>query len=511
MPRAQVDHGLAQTRSYRGPLKHGLTSNPCHPMFLLCALCVLCGPASALLEVRGGRFVDDGLPVFLRTAMYYQPHAFHHYFWSELDESMVAPDLEMMKGQGLNGLVLQVNWGAFMPAVDVERESFTWDEETEKKLVRILELAREKEMYVILWLTWARAPEGVGTKAHPARRDLGGKEHPPFSGYLLHDYPALAIRETFAWTACLAFHERVAKLTNSFGNVILDPLDWQHLNMNYWSWGDTQNLAVWREHLQRINPELQHWNERWSEKNATWEDVLLPIDTHVETTAARLAGSLYAGLPAAPYNAAKWQDFNEWHDAAFVRIARQIIQALERGSPRAPIGQRIDRWRYGGWRTRTWAPWQPEGDLELAPGRFFFVTYYPKERHDAEGTEKELSDTIRQVRERDECGYPIMVWETGIDLPGLYGDADNETREAAQQDHLDGVAATAERLGLLGLGWWVWRDYHMSAASLQYGLVGIDGTEKQAAELLRWAYGPESKATKQTDKAPPNKRQRGRK
>jgi hypothetical protein len=442
--------------------------------------------------------------------MYYQPHAFHQYFWTELDESMLEPDLEKTKEQGLNTIVLQVDWGAFMPKVDVEAQTFTWAADSEAKLRRMLELADERGMYVILWFTWARAPEGIGAKRYEASPDLGGTEHPPFHGYLVRDYPAIAINDAFAWRACLTFHERIAKVTSLFENVILDPLDWQHLNMNYWSWADAENLAAWRAHLRGIDPDLQHWNERWGEENATWGDVLLPVDSHVQNTAAKPAGGPYAGLAITPYDAPKWHDFNDWHDAVFVRIAREILAALERGDPRAPIGQRIDRWRYGQWRPRTWAPWRPPDETALAPSRFFFLTYYPRTREDAEKSEERLAETIRNVRERDERGYPIMLWETGIDLAGLFGGDDAKAREEAQYGYLDVVAATAERLGLIGFGWWVWRDYHMSEASLQYGIVGTDGAEKKAVELLRWGYGPKAEAEEGTGRPRGEKKRPGR-
>jgi len=482
-----------------------MRSRPLAACVALCVLCVLCGPAAALLELRHGRLLDDGLPVFLRAAMYYQPHAFHQYFWTELDESMVALDLDKMRAQGLNTVVLEVDWGAFMPSVDVDAKSFVWDADNEAKLRRIVELAYEKGMYVILWFTWARAPEGVGAKPYEAGPDLGGREHPPFHGYLLPSHPALAIGNTFAWQACLTFHERIAGLTADFEHVILDPLDWQHLNMSYWAWAEADNLTAWRAHLRGVNADLLHWNRRWGEKNDTWDEVLLPVDSHVQKTAAKPAGSPYADLPATPYDAAKWHDFNEWHDAVFVAVAQQIMAALERGSPHAPIGQRIDRWRYGQWRTRTWAPWHREGEAQLAAGRFFFLSYYPRTGEGAGEAETKLAETIQRVHELDERGYPIMLWETGIDLAGLFADADAETREQAQYDYLDIVAAAAERLGLMGFGWWVWRDYYMSAASRQYGLVGIDGAGKQAIELLKWGYGPKPEPEEETGKQPRKK------
>ncbi|MFQ5809925.1 MAG: hypothetical protein ACE5JM_09930, partial [Armatimonadota bacterium] len=455
----------------------------------------------------GGPLVDDGTPVFLRAAMYYQPHAFHQYFWTELDESLLEPDLESMRQHGINTVVLEVDWGAFMPSVDVGAETFTWNADTEQKLRRILALAYDKEMYAMLWFSWSRAPEGVGAKPYEAGPDLGGREHPPFNGYLLPSYPAIAINDAFAWKACLTFHERIAKLTADFEHVLFDPLDWQHLNMSYWAWADAQNLAAWRRHLMAIDPQLHDWDHSWREENASWEHVLLPVDSHLLTTAARLPDSPYAGLPALIYNAAKWYDFNEWHDAVFIQVARQIIDALERGNPRAPIGQRIDRWRYGQWRPRTWAPWHPEGETGPIAGRFYCISYYPRTREDAEQAEAKLAETLRKVRELDKHGYPIMLWETGIDSARLHEGADAEARETAQRDHLDVVAATAELRRLLGFGWWVWRDYHMSEAAQHYGLVGIDGAEKKAAELLKWAYGPEAEPEEETDKKKPKKRQ----
>ncbi len=476
---------------------------------ILCAVLVS-RPAFALLELRQGQLADDGTPVLIRAAMYYQPHAFHHYFWTELDESIVEPDLEQMKSQGLNTIILQVNWGDFMPAVDVEAETFTWNADAERKLLHILTLADEKDMYVILWFTWARAPEGVGAKLNEAREDLGGRQHPPFYGYLLRNYPALAINNTFAWKACLTFHERIAALTADAEHVILDPLDWQHLNMDHWAWADAENLDAWRGYLRRINDDLAHWNERWDEENADWDQVLLPVDSHVQNTVARLPESPYAERPLDPYGTHKWHVFNNWHNAAFVRVARQILQVLEAAAPRALIGQRIDRWRYGQWRPETWAPWHPGDKLAPLSNRFFFITHYPKTREDAEQVHTKLAESLGRIRGLDEISYPIMIWETGIDVAAFYLDEDAETRETAQYEHLDAVASTVEALDLLGFGWWVWRDYYMSTAAQQYGLVRFDGAERKAVELLKWAYGPDAEPGREPGKQPSKKKPKRR-
>jgi hypothetical protein len=446
----------------------------------LVAVLALCRPAHAFVELRQGFVYDDGVQVILRGAMYWQPHAYHHCFWSEMDPGMLEGDFRAMKSESFNTVILSVDWGAFMPSVDVAGRKYEWSKDAQGKLLAALDAARAQHLYVILWFGWSRLPEGVGGKLNEAETDAGGKAHPAFYGYLLPSFPGLVAQGSYAWEACLEFHERVAKLTQGYENVLFDPLDWQHLSMNYWAWGEPANLAAWRARLQQRDPDLQHWNELWEEHNATWDDVLFPVDDWVKRTAGMPAGSPYAGLPAVPYNTPKWDAFNEWHDGLFIRICKEIVAALKRGNPRPLIGQRIDFWHYGHYRVSTWGP---EGV------DFLFHGYYPDTTDDEEHAYDKITETITKVRQLDPKGLPILLWETGIDLHRLYPNAEAAERERQQAHHMNEVIDATEDLGLMGFGWWVWRDYYMSPEFMNYGVVATDGREKPAAVLMqgKWA------------------------
>lgn len=435
-----------------------------------------CCQAGALMELRGGFIFDDGVQVILRGAIYWQPHAYHHCFWTDMDPGMLPADFRKMKSQSFNTVILGVDWGEFMPSVDVAGRKYEWNDEVERRFLAALTEARDEGLYVILWFGWSRLPAGIGAKFNPATTDAGGGKHEPFYGYLLPRFPGIVAQADYAWKACLEFHERVARLTRDFENVIFDPLDWQHLNMSYWAWADPANLAVWRINLKRRNPDLRHWNRRWGEDNEAWDDVLLPVDEWVQKTAAKPAGSPYADLAPLPYDTPKWDDFNDWHDELFLQVCADIIRALKNGNPRPLIGQRVDFWHYGHYRVRTWAP----------PGvDFIFKGYYPRTPADEEQAYDNIKKTITKVRELDPKGLPILLWETGIDLRRLYPDADPDEREKAQAHHMTDVIDATEDLGLMGFGWWVWRDYYMSPEFMNYGVVATDGREKPAVEVLR--------------------------
>ena len=62
-----------------------------------------------VFRAEGDRLMDGNQTVFIRGAMYFQPHAFHQYFWEELDLAKVREDFRTMHDQGFNAVAIQVN------------------------------------------------------------------------------------------------------------------------------------------------------------------------------------------------------------------------------------------------------------------------------------------------------------------------------------------------------------------------------------------------------------------
>ena len=449
---------------------------------MLAAFAVLFGHREArpAFRAEGDRLMDGNETVFIRGAMYFQPHAFHQYFWEELDLAIMREDFKAMRDQGFNAVGIQVNWASFMPSVDQNSSTRTLSDDNEQKLVELLTEAERDGLYTILWFGISRIPEGVEAKPYEEYVDVGGVKHGPFSGYLLYNYPGIAEEDTFAWRCFVEFHERIARITREFERIIYDPLDWQHLNMNTWSWDDPLNLKAWRGFLQDQAEDLRYWNRRWGEQNPAWEDVVFPVDSWVVDSIARIETSHYHDLPVLPYTARKWNDFNQWHDLLYQKVAEEITSAIKRGNPRALVGQRIDIWRYGYHREETWGV----GSVDL-----YFAGDYPARREEAEDASSVVMRNLNAPRTRAKDKKPVVFWETGIPVKQLYPEEEAEAREARRAGYLKSLDQACLDEGLAGWCWWVWRDYYLDENSKDWGLVAVDNQPKPAIAVMQELEG----------------------
>ncbi len=428
------------------------------------------------LRVEDDRLMDGNRTLFIRGAMYFQPHAFHQYFWEELDLGRLKHDLTTISGQGFNAIAVQVNWGSFMTKLDQAERGRTLSEDNEEKLIELLTEAERNNLYTILWFGISRIPEGVEAKFYEECVDAGGARHGPFLGYLLFDYPGIVEEDAFTWQCFVEFHERIARITRGFDKIIYDPLDWQHLNMNAWSWDDSLNLKAWRGFLQDTVPDLGYWNRRWGENNSEWGDVLFPVDSWVKDTIGLLETSHYHGLPILPYADKKWNDFNEWHNFIYRKVAEEITAAIRRANPEALIGQRLDFWRYGQHREETWGV----GSVDI-----YFAGDYPAGVGEANDASALVLRNLNALRSRARHTKPVLFWETGIDVRLLYPGEEPETLETKRAGYLTTLDRSCLEEGLAGWCWWVWRDYYLDEASKDWGLVTVDDRPKAAIAALQ--------------------------
>ena len=439
---------------------------------------VMMGGADAGLSTKGARLLSNGKPMFLRGSYYVQPGAYHHCFLTELDERQMARDFRAMREAGMNCFAIAVNWGDFMTRVDVSARSYKWNAEVDKRFRRLLECARRENLIVNLWFGTARLPEGLpGCTVGGEETDLCGNKHRPFCGYVWQDYPGCAQFNEFQWQAFLDFHRHVAELTRGFDDVIFDPLDWQHINMNYWCWANARNLEAWRAWLKSRNPDLSHWNTRWRENNSSWEEVFFPVDDWVRQTAALHAGSPYAGKPDTP-EGPKWQDFRVWHDWLCNIVSQVITGVLKEVRPDVLIAQRVDIWHYGDFRANTWGV----GRVDL-----IFQGWYSEKPEQARDASRWIAGAVRDVAVRWPRPMPFVFWETGMNPPAGGPDLPRRQADELQARQVVSTERTARALHLVGWMWWTWRDYCMSKAALGYGLVRLDGTAKPALRALREA------------------------
>ncbi len=426
------------------------------------------------IALEEGKFVHDGQQVFLKGAMYWQPTAYHQWFWDGMDLEKLEGDLDQMKGAGMNLVILGAQWGEFVESVDQSARTWTPKADNVAKFLTALELIRERGMFAMLWFSISKTPEGINAKWHDPAPDKSGYVQPGFAGFLWHDYPACAQYGEYQYQAFLEFHTFVASLTRPFDNVLFDPLDWQHLSINYWDFAQPKNLAAWREWLQGQNPDLAYWNERWSEANATWEEVLFPVDSWVQNTIGRHPAEPYIGLPEQDYTGPKWQDFRSWHNPLFNQIQEGVIEALRMGAPEVPIGQRYDMWHFGDFRQATWAP---EGVDFLCFG------YYPYEASEL-GSDATLERDLGRTLERLPRPLPMICWEVGAEIARLMPEADLAGWREAQATQVKVYLDFARKHDMLGMAWWVWRDYWLDQGADQWGLVEVDDTPKPALKVF---------------------------
>jgi len=445
--------------------------------WLLVALACLLVPAPARgagLACQGTQLLWQGKPIFLRGSFYVQPAAYHHCFLTELEEAQLGPDFRAMREAGLNCLAICVNWGDLMPRLEAGTRRYDWDRGVTARLRRLLAAAQREGLIVDLWFGTARMPLGVpGCTPGEAETDLAGHRHQPYAGYVWPNYPGCMQLGDYEWQAFLEFHRRVAELTRGFDNVLFDPLDWQHLNMNYWCWANPRNLEAWQAWLRQRNPDLGYWGKRWGEDLSQWEGIFFPVDEWVRRTAALHAGSPYAGKPDTP-EGPKCQDFRAWHDGLCNQVAVALTAALKQVRPEVLIGQRVDLWHYGDFRANTWAV----GQVDL-----IFQGWYSEQPEQAREPAPHIKRAVADITSRWPRPLPIVFWETGMNIPDLPA-AQAEQLQARQ---VAGTERAVREQKLAGWMWWTWRDYPMSKAALGYGLNRLDGTPKPALAALRRA------------------------
>jgi len=295
-----------------------MMSSKLHSAILILAVGCLVSLATRApgdLAVDGERLVDDGKPVFLKGAMYYQPHAYWGYAFQDLDEKMVPDDMALMKKQGFTMVEFQVNWGDIVKRVDVETGESVIDEEGIRRLRLLITEARKQGLYVGLWFQTHRTPYGLrpAPEEYGTTTDLGGFEHQEGPGSLTPGLNGAAVDESPLWTAFLDWFTIVARRIKDLDGFYYDPLDWQMLNPNYWGWAQENYLAAWRRYLRSTNSSLEYWNELFGEDNKTWDEVLLPVDEWAEKTICKADNTPYYRRKRESYGGPKWRQWRKWN------------------------------------------------------------------------------------------------------------------------------------------------------------------------------------------------------
>ena len=436
-------------------------------------------PIAKAITTQGNHFFDGGKPLELRAVYYFQPNAYHSYFWDELNQTMLEEDFRSIKTQGFNAVSIRVGWGSFMPLIiNLPEKTYVLDNINEGKLLNLTNKAKSHGLYVILWLDYSRLPEGISAKHYPASADGCGMQKSEFYGFIAPCIQANSTTNGPLWQLLLVHYKRLAELLKDKDNIIWDPLDWQHLNLNVWSYGDECELQQWRFYLQSKNSDMAYWNTRWGE-NANWNTVLFPIDNYIKELAtanpASQIGIVYANVPVSssslnPKSKYKWEDFRNYQNEILINNSKDIVTAIKTIDDNAIIGQRIDRWRYNGWRNQTWG----------TPGvDFIYEAFNPTSSSDFVGIDTRIAERINAVRGN--------LTKNNKNMPIYLSDCQVSTAQFTEQQQNDFFVAaynavhTNEQLDLAGIGIWQWKQTcTVSSADQGFGLMYRDGTAKPA-------------------------------
>jgi len=431
--------------------------------------------------LQGNHFYVDNQIFKPRGIFYYQPNAYRQHLWDDLNISMLDEDFRKIKNEGFNTIHVEVTWGSFMPTIDLYGGTYTRNLDNEQKLATLVDKAKEYGLYVIPWIHNSKAPQGVDAKYHKSYKDACGVQKSEFYGYLVRCLQANSTANDNVWKLFLEFHRNIANLVKDKDNIIWDPLDWQHLYLNEWTYGDPCNLNAWIKYLKGINPDINYWNNRWNETNSNWESVLFPIDAEWKKNLCPNATHcapflmMYVNVPVIPWvspNQNKWDDFRKYQNQILINNIKDITATIKSVDTDALIGQRVDLWRYGGWRSyagyrnETWGV--PYVD-------FIFAGEYPY--NDTQSVFQ--GNTINYIKSN--VSLPIYVWETG---------AFSEYQR--QKEFLTSMVNFVDSNNLLGFGIWSWRDscWNASKEVDSAGLLYMNNTAKQALPALVKLFNP---------------------
>jgi hypothetical protein len=436
------------------------------------------------ITIHGNHFYVNGEQFELRAVYYYQPNAYHSYFWDDLNLTLMEEDFKTIKSQGFNAVSIRVGWGSFMPTVDLSTMSYTNNSANEQKLLTLVDKAKSNGLYVMFWLDYSRLPEGIGLLTGSEKSDLCGISRNKYYGFVAPCIQANSTTNGPVWQLLLKHYKILADLLKDKDNIIWDPLDWQHLNLNVWSYGDDCELQQWRSYLQKINSSISYWNERWNETNNNWNVVLFPIDDYVKGYATRnpthQIGIAYGAVNVTSSrlnlkSKYKWEDFRKYQNQILINNTRDITSAIKTVDTDAIIGQRIDRWRYNDWRNETWGV--PYVD-------FIFEAYNP-----SAGRDNITIDTItgniteRINRVRNTTNLPIYLSDSQV--------SSLQFTEEGQKTFFVTAYNTVHTLDLAGIGIWQWRENCLNdtSSNLGWGLIYRDGRIKPALIELVNLFG----------------------
>ena len=440
---------------------------------LLCSLLILLVLNSntfAFISTNGDNLIQDSVSKLkLKFALYSQQSAWLHHFWNNVDMDQVDSDLKEMKRKGFNAVAIQVNVGDIISSINRTNLTYTENSKNKSKFQTFLQKAKNNGLYTIVWTSYARIPsgwggEGVSGKQRDPYTDLLDTLYPAYYGYVTPGLQAAAYnndtsQSTFRWTVFKEFHRILAQLSNNDPTVIWDPLDWQHLNINYWDYGGTETLNDWRAYLKKTNTSTNYWLGRWGEtQTGSWESVLLPIDSHfsdyLNSPEVQPGDPIlkYTGVPVTT-NTNKWNDFRGYTNTGLNKMINDITGTIKTYAPNAVIGQRIDYWRYNDYRTPKWGTGQVD---------FIFQESYPLSDSEITNVYNEVTQRTADIRTRlTNAGRykPIAIWETGVIYNNIYGLTKSKAyKEDKQKYVVEQELAAVENVNLAGLGYWTYRD-----------------------------------------------------
>ncbi len=246
-----------------------------------------------VLSVKGYQLYADGQPV---RGVFYMWHAGQ--VNEKQNEAFYRAEFRRMKAMGVVGVGIEIGWNAIEP----KDGEFDFKAEGQDQFIR---WAQDEGLWVHLLFTPHYTPGWLFTKYGDIKmKNADGKDTD--GSFLTFSPHSPAVEDQ------IRFQQECVKHYSQFNNVLAFFLT------NEQSYGDWVDYSKWgqeafRRWLEKVNPKIGFWNDRWG--------------THYEDFAK-------AELPASDKDGRRWEDWLRFRVDAFVEYQNRLYDGAVKARTR---------------------------------------------------------------------------------------------------------------------------------------------------------------------------------
>jgi len=396
-----------------------------------------------------GLFYDGVQFSYLKAVVYYQPGANHDNFLDNVNLSVIDADFGRVVQAGFNAVKLEIPWGSILTSNAVP---YVWNEANLAKLDTLVQAARSKNLYVILYLSFSKIPQGVDGKNYLARSFLTKSED---------------------WNAWRSYSNKLVERYRGSRNFVALNTGEPTIGISMqWGFDSPYNLATWTSYLIGINSDINYWRDLWK------DDVEVDSNNYIRFPRFWVApnGTRLTRPFLSTY--AKWRTYFEW----LTRLVNQRITQLYNDAMSAnPNIMFLYNMR-------------PNEPVYAKEGWFYFShddsfnrnlphAYYSFGRYPSQSSGGVTNTTQIEVEAQNAVSYsgkPMFLTELGASsyLFGL------EPQATWYRNVLNLVAQRQRKIA--GYAAWCWIDHtnHPSPEQSAYGLLYANGSAKPALDVV---------------------------